>query len=74
MNQIENAILGFGIAVAVILVLMYVIRLLARLGSFLENLRYINMELGRCSVRMREKWRRRKRRLWCSLLIPFYRR
>lgn len=43
-----------------------------RLARFCEELRYINMELRRCSVRERAKWRRRRRRLWLQLLIPFY--
>lgn len=43
-----------------------------RLAHFCEELRYINMELRRCSVGERAKWRRRRRRLWLQLLIPFY--
>lgn len=44
-----------------------------RISRFCEELRYINMELNRCSIGERVKWRRRRRRLWMHLLIPFYR-
>ena len=72
MNQIEQAVFMLAMAAIGLVVLVQIISILIRLDGFLENLRYINMELGRCSAHMRPKWLRRRRRLWCSLLIPFY--
>lgn len=46
--------------------------LITGVRRFWEELRYINLELERASPREREKWLRRRRRLWLSLL-PFYR-
>lgn len=74
MNQVDNAVLALLILIVAVLVLLQLVKVLSRLGSFLDELRYINMELGRCSAQMRSRWRRRRRRLWCSFLIPFYRR
>lgn len=69
-NDILPTIVLIAIAV---FVLAYVVSVAGRLGDFFDELRYINMELGRCSANMRHKWHRRRRRLWYRLLIPFYR-
>ncbi len=66
------------LALLVILLLIIVVLLGCSLGMrishFCEELRYVNMELDRCSIGERAKWRRRRRRrLWMRLLIPFYR-
>lgn len=40
------------------------------IASFRRELKYLNDEIGRNSGRERERWIRRRRRLWLSL-IPF---
>lgn len=40
-----------------------------RISWFCEELRYINMELQRCSARQRPMWRRQRRRLWLWLFF-----
>lgn len=72
MDSTNKIVIAVLLVVALLFALLLLIKILIRLNSFQEELRYINMELGRCSVQMRPKWRRRRRRLWCSLLIPFY--
>ena len=63
---LTTIIVGFMIAA-------YILHIAISIRGFAEDLRYIKMELQRCSDRMRPKWRRRRRRLWLRLLIPFYR-
>ena len=56
------------IVLAVLLGLLFLLllggSLWMRISQFCDKLRYINIELQRCSVRERALWRRRRRRLW----------
>lgn len=72
MNPTNNIVVAVVLLAVLLFALLLLIKILIRLNSFQEELRYINMELGRCSAHMRPKWRKRRCRLWCSLLIPFY--
>lgn len=55
----------FGIALFVALI--------KKISSFSEELNYTNIEIGRTEGAEREYWKRKKRRLWLSLL-PFCRK
>ena len=57
-----------GTVVAVCLIAV----LVARAGGFFAELRYLNMEIGRTRGRERKHWKRKRRRLFLSL-IPFAR-
>ncbi|MBR7122273.1 MAG: hypothetical protein IKC95_02335 [Oscillospiraceae bacterium] len=61
----------------VIIFVLIVIIILAcvvgvRISRFHYELRYLNIELGRCSNEDRSKWLRRRRNLWLNLFFPFY--
>ena len=49
------------------------VRIISRLSDFSRKLETLNMEIARTEGRERQLWKRKKRRLWLSLL-PFYRR
>ena len=72
MNEID-AFLGLlaGLTAACI-VLLLLIGLVLRYGSFTRELRRLNNEIGRTYGEERKRWLRRRRRLWLSLL-PFVR-
>ena len=52
-----------------LLLLLLAGTLLVRLSRFRDELRNVNMELQRCSVRERPRWLSRRRRLWCWLFF-----
>ena len=49
------------------------VRIISRLSDFSRKLETLNMEIARTEGRERQLWKRKKHRLWLSLL-PFYRR
>lgn len=49
-----------------------IIRLALTINDFQTELKYINGEIRRTSGKEREHWKKKKRRLWLSLL-PFVR-
>lgn len=67
---VDPIVIIAGIALIVFLLCLLLVRVLIKLERFCEDLRYINMEIRRASARERKAWRRRRRRLWLSLL-PF---
>lgn len=73
MDEIGQSLMILATIIAGFLILAYVLHIVINIRGFVEDRRYIKMELRRCSDRMRPKWRRRQRRLWLRLLIPFYR-
>ena len=62
-------IIGLGIVLAI----FATINLAAWIQDFRKELRYLNAEIARTTGEEREQWKRRKKRLWLSL-IPFVRR
>lgn len=50
-----------------------VIGLIVKINDFIHKLDYINLEIGRTVGAEQKYWKRKKRRLWLSLL-PFYRK
>lgn len=62
----------FGIIVLFFAVLLLV-GLVIKIDAFSHELTHINMEISRTVGRERQYWKRKRRRLWLSLL-PFYRR
>lgn len=69
---VDPVVIIAAIALAVFLLFLVLVSVLIKLERFLEDLRYVNMEIRRSSARERKYWRRRRRRLWLSLL-PFVR-
>lgn len=57
-------------AAIVVVSLPVLIALAAFINSFSSELRYLNREIRRSEGAGREHWKRRKRKLWLSLL-PF---
>ena len=58
------------IIITVVIVLLCII-LIPWILSFREELKYINMEIGRTDGRERAHWEKKKKKLWLSL-IPFF--
>lgn len=56
--------------IAAFFLIAILIGLVQFFNSFSQELRYLNIEIGRTSGTERRHWIRRKRRLWLSL-IPF---
>ena len=67
---------GLTIFALILLVLIFGALLIGsfsvKLSRFLEERRYINMELQRCRAGQRKYWLQKRRRSW-MLLLPFYR-
>ena len=57
--------------VILVVVVVVLALFLPWLRDFRRELRYINKEIGRTDGREREHWKKKKKRLWLSLL-PFY--
>lgn len=60
------------ITLSILLMLILIFAFFLRLESFREELDYIELELQRCSEQSKKHWKKKKRQLWLSLLIPFY--
>ena len=61
-----------AIIVAFFAIVLLVV-LIKKISNFSDELNYTNIEIGRTEGAEREYWKRKKRRLWLSLL-PFYRK
>ncbi len=60
------------ILVIIVIGLLALFGITSHLLAFVRELRYLNSEIGRTSGREQRHWKRRRRRLWLSLL-PFIR-
>lgn len=75
MNQNELKIeLVLIIAIALVALVILACVVCVRICNFCEQLRYLNMELERCSYKDREKWRQRRQDLWLNLFFPFHKK
>lgn len=73
MSEANNLNYEFWIVVGVVaipILLVLLVELCLYIKEFSQELEYINMEIERTEGSERRYWRRRKRRLWLSL-IPF---
>ena len=73
MSEANNLNYEFWIVVgvaAIPILLVLLVELCLYIKEFSQELEYINMEIERTEGSERRYWRRRKRRLWLSL-IPF---
>lgn len=73
MSEANNLSYEFWIVVgvaAIPILLVLLVELCLYIKEFSQELEYINMEIERTEGSERRYWRRRKRRLWLSL-IPF---
>ena len=53
-----------------IFVLLLLASFIRKLNIFINELRYINMEIGRNEGQEQEFWKRKKKRLW-RIFLPF---
>ena len=75
----EQYLLPFSETVYYFLIIVFVVLMLAllicriviRFERLKRELKYVNLEIGRTSGSERDYWKKKKRRLWLSL-IPFY--
>ena len=70
LDTFTNVLLAIVIAFFAIAIL---VGLNIKISEFNHKLDYLNKEIERTEGAEREYWKRKKRRLWLSLL-PFYRR
>lgn len=70
LDTFTTVLLAIVIAFFAVLIL---VGLTAKISEFSHDLDYLNREIARTEGAERECWKRKKRRLWLSLL-PFYRR
>ena len=69
---LSETVYYFLIIVFVVLMLALLIcRIVIRFERLKRELKYVNLEIGRTSGSERKYWKKKKRRLWLSL-IPFY--
>ena len=67
----DNALVYAIIGIATFLILIFFLVFMALfLDDFSRELKYLNTEIRRTSGKERKYWKKRKRRLWWSLL-PF---
>lgn len=59
------------VAVAIILLLLFIYRTVAEIRNFKHTLQYIKTEIGRTAGKEREYWQKKKKKLWLSLFFPF---
>ena len=67
----DSWILLAAVTVLIVVFCLMIGYIAMRVSEFMDELRYINMEIRRVGPRERAAWRRRRRRLWLSLL-PFF--
>lgn len=60
-------IVGIIVFLSVILLISFVIKI----EEFTRTLKYINVEIGRTKGEVQKYWKKKRRRLWLSLL-PFF--
>ena len=73
MNQEMNPVINvFLVFMAAFLFIVFLVALAMKINDFTHELDYINQEIGRTKGVEQRYWKRKKRRLWLSLL-PFYR-
>ena len=71
---------GFEIEKVLVIIFVLIVLIIlacvvgARISRFQQELRYLNIELGRCPAGERSKWLRYRRDLWLNLFFPFYKR
>ena len=68
MDDLTKTLLTVIIVIFACLLLAWFIR---KLNTFLNELRYINMEIQRNEGEERAFWLRKKKRLW-KIFLPFY--
>lgn len=67
--EINELTIGLAVLLGLLFLLLLGGALWMRISRFCDELRYINMELQRCSIRERALWRRRRRRVWLRLFF-----
>ncbi len=70
----EDPVIIILLAIMILFVAaLLIVGLVMKLNGFTQELDYIKREIGRTTGVEQKHWKRKKRRLWLSLL-PFYRR
>ncbi len=69
-NEINPALMTVGVISCVIIVILSIGGIGMFINDFSRELHMLNMEISRTSGEERRYWKRRRRRLWLSI-IPF---
>ncbi len=71
-SNVDSVTVVMAVIIAVLIGFPFLIIAVQKYTRFKNELNYINEEIYRTVGSEREAWKRRKRKLWLSLL-PFYR-
>lgn len=69
-NELEGLTLCFIVIIGMLIAFAVMVNMVLKAIDFKQELRYINMEINRTVGGERKYWRRKRIRLWLSL-IPF---
>lgn len=69
--QIPNSLFGLILPIGIFLLAVLIISMARKINEFINELKYIDMELSRASDVGRRHWKRQKIKLYLSLL-PFF--
>lgn len=71
-GEIDDVVTTIFVLIAAFLAILLAAGLGMKLGTFFRDRKYMNMEIRRTTGEEQQYWKRKRRRLWLSLL-PFYR-
>ncbi|MBR3961065.1 MAG: hypothetical protein IKK13_02490 [Clostridia bacterium] len=66
-----NSLFGLILPIVIFLLAVLIISTARKISEFINELKYIDIELSRASADRRRHWRRQKAKLYLSLL-PFF--
>lgn len=57
------------IVLAIVFLLILLLAFMVKISAFREDLEYVNMEIRRSTGLARKRWKRKRRKLWLSMLF-----
>ena len=70
MNTIDWSAITI-VLLAVVFLLILFVALMMKIKVFRDDLEYVNMEIRRNTGAERKRWKRKRRKLWLSMLFGF---
>ena len=70
MNNLDSELSFLILALIIIVLAIFIFGIIPSMLEFLQELRYLNSEIRRAKGSDIKRWRRKRRKLWLSLL-PF---
>ena len=72
LKNISNEIWILIFIIGILLLFIFLLAFVFHMNDFVNELKYLNVEINRTDGKERKHWIRRRRKLWLSL-IPFVR-